>query len=294
MASQSCMKVNIVSMHSFHQQLINSIEKKDSCVCVGLDSRYDLLPSFIKSSKSMSQSIFAFNKEIITVTHEHAAAYKSNVAFYAGFGAEGLEGLRLTNVFLQENYPDIPRLADCKRSEMGESVRMVKQEIFEWLGFNCVMVTPWFGQDTIRDYVSDKTFGVCVYAHDSNPTAPEIQAVRLENGQLLYEYLCERIVKHWNTNDNIFIEVGATYPEAFRNSRKVIGEDMIMLTAGVGKQGGAVADLQGSFGKHSRRILVNSSRGIIFAGTESDSPKQYFEKARKAAIQLQEEIQSFS
>jgi len=275
---------------SFNDQLIQSIETKGSNVCVGLDSRYDLLPSFIKSGVSVSEAIFSFNKEVISSTHKYAAAYKSNVAFYAAFGQEGLEALQLTNTFLKENFPKIPRLADCKRSEMGESVKMVKMEIFDWLNFNCVMVTPWFGFDTVKDYLGDDSQGVCVYVHDSNPSAPELQALKLENGQFLYEYLCERIVTKWNVNKNIFIEVGATYPDALRNSRKIVGEEMVILTAGVGKQGGKVEDLKGQFGTNNARFLVNSSRGIIFAGKEKSSSKEYFAEVSKASLTLRDEL----
>jgi len=275
---------------SFNDQLIQSIETQGSSVCVGLDSRYDLLPSFIKSGVSVSEAIFSFNKEIISSTHKYAAAYKSNVSFYAAFGQEGLEALQLTNTFLKENFPRIPRLADCKRSEMGESVNMVKMEIFDWLNFNCVMVTPWFGFDTVKDYLQDDSRGVCVYVHDSNPSAPELQGLKLENGQFLYEYLCDQIVHKWNVSKNIFIEVGATYPEALRNSRKIVGDDMVILTAGVGKQGGKIEDLKGQFGTNNARFLVNSSRGIIFAGKEKSTSKEYFDEVSKTALALRDEL----
>jgi len=275
---------------SFNDELIQSIETKGSCVCVGLDSRYDLLPDFIKSGVSVTEAIFSFNKEVISSTHKFAAAYKSNVSFYAAFGQEGLEALNLTNAFLKENFPQIPRLADCKRSEMGESVKMVKMEIFDWLNFNCVMVTPWFGFDTVRDYLDDESQGVCVYVHDSNPSAPEIQALKLENGQFLYEYLCQQIASKWNINNNLFIEVGATYPDALRKARRIVGDDMVILTAGVGKQGGKIENLKGQFGTNNSRFLVNSSRGIIFAGTEKSNAKEYFTEVTKASLTLRDEL----
>jgi len=278
----------------FYERLIKSIEKKASNVCVGLDSRYDLLPDFVKQGTSVSEAIFSFNKEVITSTSNCAAAYKSNIAFYAAFGHEGLEALRLTNQFLKENFPEIPRLADCKRSEMGQSVEMVKKEIFDWLLFDCVMVTPWFGFDTIKDYLDDDSKGVCVYAHDSNPSAPEIQAVKLENGLLLYEYLCQLITDKWNKNNNVFIEVGATYPEALKRSRKIVGEEMVILTAGVGAQGGKLIDLKGQFGKNGDRLLVNSSRGIIFAGEGETNPQKYFKEVKKAAVLLKEDLKKVS
>ncbi|MBL8015609.1 MAG: orotidine-5'-phosphate decarboxylase, partial [Candidatus Doudnabacteria bacterium] len=223
-------------MH-FNQKLVTALETQDSHVCVGLDSRYDRIPDLIKQGKSISQAIFEFNKNVIEATHDLAAMYKSNVAFYAGFGAEGLEGLRLTNTYLKENYAQIPLVADCKRSEMGESVKMVKQEIYDWLQFDCVMVTPWFGFDTVKDYIADEARGVCVYVHDSNPTAAEFQEAELKDGRQVYELVTERVVTVWNEKGNVFVEAGATYPEALKKVREIVGNDMVMLTAGVGTQG---------------------------------------------------------
>jgi orotidine-5'-phosphate decarboxylase len=169
---------------NFQDRLIHSMETKNSHVCVGLDSRYDRIPDSVKKNGSIAESILAFNQAVVEATVDVAACYKMNVSFYAGFGAEGLEGLRATNEWIKSKYKDTPLLADCKRSEMGESVKMVKQEIFDWLKFDCVMVTPWFGFDTVRDYLDDKQKGVCVYVHDSNPTAAEFQDLKLADGEV--------------------------------------------------------------------------------------------------------------
>lgn len=271
----------------FSTKLTTSLDSKNSHVCVGLDSRYDRIPDFIKDGKSISDAIFEFNKQVVEATHDVAGAYKSNLAFYAGFGEEGLRGLQKTNEFLKQNHPEIPLLADCKRSEMGESVKMIKQEIFDWLGFDCVMVTPWFGFDTVRDYLDDEKNGVCVYVHDSNPTAAEFQEAELKDGTRLYEYVTKRVCDVWNANGNVFLEAGATYPEALRKVRQIAGEDMVILTAGVGTQGGKIEDIKGVFGKNGKRLLVNSSRGIIFAG---EGKQDYFQEVRNAAESLQKEL----
>ncbi len=214
-----------------------------------------------------------------------------NVAFYAGFGSEGLDALAKTNVYLQQSYPSIPRIADCKRSEMGESVTLVKQEIFDWLGFDCVMVTPWFGFDTVRDYLADPRYGVCVYVHDSNPTAAEFQDLECKDGRRVYEVVADRVAHVWNTNGNVFVEAGATYPAELKRVREIIGEDMVLLVAGVGPQGGAISSLTGLFGTDRKRLLVNSSRGIIFAG---EGKKDYFGSVRQAAINLRDQLREIS
>lgn len=271
----------------FIAKMVNCLDSVDSHVCVGLDSRYDRIPEEIKKGLSVSDAVFEFNKKVVEATQDLAVAYKSNVAFYAGFGAEGLEGLARTNHWIQENYPTIPLLADCKRSEMGESVKMIEHEIFEWLGFDCVMVTPWFGFDTVRDYLTKEQNGVAVYVHDSNPTAAEFQELELKDGRRVYEEVTQRVVDVWNTNGNVFVEAGATYPEALRRVRQIVGEKMPILTAGVGIQGGKVSDIAGVFGKNGKRLLVNSSRGIIFAG---EGKKDYFGEVRNAAATFRQQL----
>jgi orotidine-5'-phosphate decarboxylase len=273
----------------FIDRLKSSLDTKNSQVCVGLDSQYDKLPEFIKQEGSVAAAIFAFNQAVIEQTHDLAVVYKMNVAFYAGYGAEGLEGLRLTNEYLQKNYPEIPLVADCKRSEMGESVKMIAGELFGWLKFDCVMVTPWFGWDTIRDYLIDESKGVVVYVHDSNPTAVEVQELELADGRRVYEEVTRLLVEEWNANGNVWAEAGATYPVALKKIRGIIGEEMPLLVAGVGAQGGQVADLAGLFGKGGRRLIVNSSRGIIFAG-QANNEAEYFVEVRAAAVKLRDEL----
>ncbi len=271
----------------FITKLTKSLDSKNSHVCVGLDSRYDRIPDGIKKGKSVAQAIFDFNKHVITATADLAVAYKSNVAFYAGFGEQGLEGLRLTNEYLQANHPEIPLFADCKRSEMGESVKMVEYEIFTWLQFDCVMVTPWFGFDTVRDYLNHEEHGVAVFVHDSNPTAVEFQELKLHDGRRVYEEVATRLVDVWNTNGNVIVEAGATYPKALRKVRDIVGEEMPILTAGIGAQGASPDDVKGVFGKNGRRLFVNSSRGIIFAG---EGKRDYFGSVRASAIALRDQL----
>jgi orotidine-5'-phosphate decarboxylase len=268
-------------MTTFLETLINRLETANAPLCVGLDSRYDRLPEEVRQGRSISEAIVAFNKGVVDVSHEYAAAFKMNLAFYAGFGTEGLKGLKETNDYIRRNHPSVPIFADCKRSEMGESVDMVRREIFDELGFNCVMVTPWFGYDTIRDYLAKPSHGVAVYVHDSNPSAYEIQdllvvgrhspegrdnipAETFAQPMAVYEYVTQKTVQDWNTNGNVIIEAGLTYPKALKRIREIAGPDVPMLVAGLGAQGGKKEDLVGLFGTNRRRLFVNVSRGIIF------------------------------
>ncbi len=276
-------------MSTFIENLKHRLETTDSHLCVGLDSNYHNLPKFIKEGKSITEAIFDFNRLIIEVTHDLAIIYKMNVSFYAGFGAEGLEALRLTNQYLKDHYPQIQTLADCKRSEMGQTVAMVAQELFDWLKFDCVMVTPWFGIDTIRDYLKDETKGVVVYVHDSNPSAFEIQDLTLKDGRAVYELVAQKVANEWNLNGNVWAEAGVTYLPQLQKTRQIIGDDMPLLVAGVGAQGGKPTDLKGLFGKQGKRLIINSSRGIIFASNKNDPT--YFDEVRQSAINLEKQLQ---
>jgi orotidine-5'-phosphate decarboxylase len=271
----------------FINKLEMSLDNKDSHLCVGLDSSYDRIPDILKKNTSIPQAIFSFNKQIVDATQDLAVAYKANLAFYAGFGAEGLEGLRLTNEYVRSHYSEIPLFADCKRSEMGETVVMIEKEIFGWLLFDCVMVTPWFGFDTVRDYLKNDEHGVVIYVHDSNPTAVEIQELELKDGRRVYEEAARLASGPWNTNGNVIVEAGATYPEALVRVRQIVGEDMPILTAGLGIQGGKTQDISQVFGKNKKRLLANSSRGIIFAG---EGHSDYFAEVRSAAIAFQQQL----
>lgn len=267
----------------FIDKLINSFNDSNSHLCIGLDSRYDKLPQIVKKSSTIEQSIFTFNKQVIDTTHDIVVAYKINVAFYAGFGKDGLEALRLTNEYIRNNYSSIPLLADCKRSEMGESVLMVKQEIFDWLNFDCIMVTPWFGIDTVKEYLKWDEKGVCVYVHDSNPSAIEFQDLELKDGRQVYEVVAQNVSRNWNINKNIFVEAGLTYPKQLKRIREIVGQNMPILASGIGPQGGDIKNLSGLFGKDGRRLMLNSSRQIIFAGIDK---KDYLTYIRKATEEL--------
>lgn len=251
------------------------------------------MPEFARKNRSLSQAIFYFNQQIIEQTADLTVIYKMNLSFYAGYGSEGLEGLRLTNQYLKEKYPETQILADCKRSEMGESVKMVAGELFDWLNFDCVMVTPWFGVDTIRDYMVDETKGVLVYIHDSNPSAFEIQNLELADGRQVYEEVAAKVASTWNLNGNLWAEAGITYLPELRKTRAIIGDEMPLLVAGVGAQGGKVADLQGLFGNNGQRLIVNSSRGIIFSSSATDQDT-YFSEIRSNALSLKNELLTVS
>ncbi len=275
----------------FIDKLKKRLDTINSHLCVGLDSQYDLLPFFIRKNNSVNKAIFEFNKRIIRSTSSISVAYKINIAFYEGFGLDGLKALETTTRYLRNYFPEIPLFADCKRAEMGNSVLMLKKQIFDWLSFDCIMLTPWFGYDSVKGLIEDTTHGILIYVHDSNSSAAEFQDLELKNGRALYEEVTYKIVNEWNKNGNIIVEAGATYPRQLKNVRQIAGEEMPILTAGIINQGASIGNLRGMFGKNSKRLIVNSSRGIIFA---SKNESNYFRNVRNISEDLRNKIMRVS
>lgn len=261
------------------ERIIKRSNLINSFLCIGLDSDFDKLPARFRK-RGVRKGIFEFNQWIIKSTHECAAAFKPNVVFYAGYGIEGLKALLDTTKYIHRNFPDIPIIADCKRSEMKRSGELAAREIFEEFGFDALIVTPWFGFDTIEPYTRYSDKGVFVLCKDSNPTAPEIQDLPTEYGgkkMKVYEVIAHLVRDKWGSG-NVFCEAPLTYPDDLARVREIVGAEMIILIAGLGAQGGKAKNLKRAFGKDGR-ILVNASRAVIFA---SDP--------RTAALNLRDEI----
>lgn len=271
---------------TFSQKLRNKLDKMESHVCVGLDTNYELIPENLKGNKSITDSIFLFNKKIIEATKDITVAYKINMSFYEALGLEGIEALYKTTHFIAANLPETAIFADCKRAEMDHSASMLKRYLIDWLQFDCIMLTPWFGYDSIKDYSEDKKIGILLYAHDSNPSAKDIQDLKLDNGKFLYEFIAEK-ANEWNKNGNFMVEAGATYPLQFRKIRQIVGEDMPILTSGIGPQGASLHSLKGLFGRSGKRLIVSSSRKIIYAGK---GKRDYFSEVKKVAESLRKNL----
>lgn len=259
---------------------------KKSLLCIGLDSDYEKLPEAIKKNNSLEKSIFNFNKEIIDSTHDLVLAYKPNTIFYTAYGISGLKALKKTNEYIKKKYPKISIIADCKRSEMFRGAELTAKELFEELLFDAFTVTPWFGHDTIEPYQQYKDKAVFILCHDSNPSAPEIQDVELKNGKFLYEYVTELVQKKWNKNRNVFIEAGLTFPRQLQQIRRISGDDMIILSVGLGLQGGKLEDIVYGLNAKGTNLIIGTSRDIIFASQDKD----FSDKARDKAKEIYNNI----
>lgn len=269
---------------SFLQKITK--EMKKSLLCIGLDSDYERLPETIKKNNSIEKSIFDFNQKIIDSTHDLVLAYKPNVVFYSAYGISGLKALKKTNEYIKNKHPNIAIIADCKKSEMLRGAELTAKELFEEFLFDAFSVTPWFGYDTIEPYQHYKNKAIFILCHDSNPSAPEIQDVKLKSGQFLYEYVTELVQKKWNKNGDVFIEAGLTFPRQLKQIRKISGDDMIILSVGLGHQGGKLEDIVYGLNTKGSNLIVSSSRNIIFASQD----KNFHVKARDKAKEIFDNI----
>ncbi len=261
-----------------HQQLFESIRSKRSFLCIGLDSDITKIPSHLLGSHD---PVFEFNKQIIDATHDLCVAYKPNVAFYESRGFEGWLSLEKT----MQHIPDgILKLADAKRGDIGNTSRMYARGFFEQMDFDAITLSPYMGSDSVLPYFQFKDKWVVLLALTSNEGAADFQYLKTENGQLFEEVL--RKAKDWGTIDNTMFVVGATKAKMLEKIRKIV-PDHFLLVPGVGAQGGSLTEVA-KYGLNDRcGLLVNSSRGIIYASNGED----FAEAAREAALDIQKQME---
>lgn len=255
--------------------LFKSIQEKRSFLCVGLDADWDRIPEHLKST---ADPIFEFNKQIIDATHSYCVAYKPNIAFYEALGATGWESLARTLSYIPDGHFTI---ADAKRGDIGNTSRRYAKAFFETLSFDALTVAPYMGKDSVQPFLEFADKWVILLALTSNQGSQDFQFTPQENGAPLFEKVMRRSAT-WGTPDNLMYVVGATHPEKFQEIRAIAPEHFL-LVPGIGAQGGDLAQLC-KYGLNDQcGLLVNSSRGIIFAGNGTD----FAEKAGEAAKRLQ-------
>lgn len=261
-------------------ELHQHIQRKQSYLCVGLDSDINRIPKHLLHH---SDPIFEFNKQIIDATKDLCVAYKPNIAFYEAHGAKGWESLQKTLDYIPDSHFTI---ADAKRGDIGNTSRLYAKAFFETLNFDSVTVAPYMGIDSVSPFLEFDDKWVILLALTSNKGSQNFQLTEQENGQPLYEKVM-RTANTWGTPENMMFVIGATHPQKFEEIRQ-IAPDNFLLVPGVGAQGG---DLEGlsKYGLNDHTgLLVNSSRGIIFAGTGED----FADKSRAAAANLQEQMKA--
>jgi len=264
-----------------HIRLFENIVKKRSFLCVGLDSEIEKIPSFLLNSED---PIFEFNKRIIDATAEYSVAYKPNVAFYECYGAKGWTALESTVRYIKENYPDIFVIADAKRGDIGNTSKIYAKAFLENMPFDAITVAPYMGEDSVTPFLSYKDKWVVLLALTSNKGADNFQ-YHNEDGIKLFERVLS-ISQKWGSVDNLMYVVGATRAEMLKGIRKLV-PDHFLLVPGVGAQGGSLEEVA-KYGLNSKcGLLVNSSRGIIFANNTENFDRVAGEKAKEIQVDME-------
>jgi len=262
------------------QQLIEQIKIKKSFLTVGLDVDLDKIPSHLLT---LEDPIFEFNKAIIDATHDLCVAYKPNIAFFEAYGIKGWLALQKTIKYINDNYPDIFTIADAKRGDIGNTSSMYAKAFFEDLSFDSVTVAPYMGKDSVEPFLAFENKHTIMLALTSNEGAFDFQTLLID-GQELYKKVLETS-KSWKNSENLMYVVGATKAEYFTEVRKIV-PDSFLLVPGVGAQGGSLAEVCKYGMNDNIGLLINSSRGIIYASNGTD----FAEKARAEALKMQQEM----
>ena len=261
--------------------LIDQIEKKSSFLCVGLDVDVDKIPVHLLKEED---PIFAFNKAIIDATHSYAVAYKPNVAFYEAYGVKGWQALEKTIQYLNLNYPEVFTIADAKRGDIGNTAGRYAKAFFEDLGFDSLTVAPYMGKDSVEPFLAFEDKFTILLGLTSNPGAADFEMLPMANGKYLYETVIETAAQYKNAHQLMYV-VGATQASAIKDIRALV-PDSFLLVPGVGAQGGSLAEVCSEGLNDQVGLLVNSSRGIIYASSKEDFA---VEAAAQAAL-LQAEM----
>lgn len=251
-------------------------EKIDSLLCVGLDADFDKIPRrFLK----LKFPQFEFNKWIIQETHQYASAYKPNSAFYEARGNKGMLELKMTMDYLNKNHPDIFTILDAKRADIGNTNNGYVSAIFDWLCFDAVTIHPYLGKEALLPFLERKDRCSIILCRTSNPGAGEFQDLVVKD-KPVWRIVAEKVVKDWNKNKNCMLVVGATYPKEMKEIRQIVG-DMTFLVPGIGAQGGDIRDvLKVGLNREGLGLIINSSRGIIFAKSPRKEAKKLCEDIR--------------
>jgi orotidine-5'-phosphate decarboxylase len=264
------------------QQLIAQIRIKKSFLCIGLDVDIYKIP---KHLLALEDPIFEFNKAIIDVTHDVAVSYKPNTAFYEAYGIKGWISLQKTIDYLNEKYPEIFTIADAKRGDIGNTSTMYAKAFFEYLNFDSITVAPYMGKDSVEPFLAFEKKHTIMLALTSNEGAFDFQTLAV-NGTELYKQVIETS-KTWKNAENLMYVVGATKAEYFSEIRKIVPNNFL-LVPGVGAQGGSLSEVCKYGMNKNIGLLINSSRGIIYASNGID----FAEKARAEAIKIQQEMEA--
>ena len=266
-----------------HEQLFNLIKKKQSFLCVGLDSDLNKIPAFLLNEED---PLFAFNKAIVDATLPFTVAYKPNLAFYEAAGVKGWQSLQKTVEYIRSLNQPVFLIADAKRGDIGNTSAMYAKTFFETMDFDAVTLSPYMGLDTVSPFLQYPDKWSVLLALTSNQSAADFQYFEESTGKKLFEQVLETS-KTWADKNRLMYVVGATKAEALTGIRKIVPEHFL-LVPGVGAQGGSLSEVARYGMNRQCGLLVNSSRGIIYASKDNDFAEAAGEKARMMQLEMAE------
>lgn len=267
-------------------QLVENIKAKGSFLCVGLDTDLRKVPECIKGSDA--ERMLAFNKAIVDATAPYCVAYKPNTAFYECMGATGWQVLAETVKYIRDKYPDQFIIADAKRGDIGNTSSMYARAFFEDMDVNALTVAPYMGEDSVKPFLAYEDKWVILLALTSNKGSQDFQMIYDKNGHYIFERVLKR-AQHWGTPVNLMFVVGATQGKLFEDVRRVAPRNFL-LVPGVGAQGGSLEEVCRYGMNDECGLLVNSSRGIIYASSGEDFAEKAASEAEKLAKVMRREL----
>lgn len=270
------------------KELIDSIQRKRSFLCVGLDTDLKKVPAHLLQEED---PVFAFNKAIIDATAPYCVAYKPNLAFYESMGVKGWIAFEKTVAYLRENYPDQFIIADAKRGDIGNTSAMYARTFFEEMDLDAVTVAPYMGEDSVTPFLGYEGKWVILLALTSNKGSHDFQLTEDAQGEKLFEKVLRKS-QEWAGNDQMMYVVGATQGKAFEDIRR-IAPNHFLLVPGIGAQGGSLEEVC-KYGMTSEcGLIVNSSRAIIYADATERFAQVAGEKAREVQAQMAQELDRY-
>ena len=259
-----------------NEELIEHIKQKQSFLCVGLDSDISKIPSHLLH---FEDPVFEFNKQIIDATASYCVAYKPNTAFYESEGVQGWVSLEKTAHYIKKKYPDQFLIADAKRGDIGNTSKLYAKAFFENMPFDAVTVAPYMGIDSVKPFLDYKNKWVILLVLTSNEGSHDFQTLEVNEEKKLFEKVIEKS-QQWGSSENMMYVVGATRGETIQQVRNAV-PNHFFLVPGVGAQGGSLEDVFRYGANQNCGLLVNSSRGIIFASSGKDFAEKASEEAKK-------------
>ena len=265
------------------QQLFEQIQKKQSFLCVGLDSDIEKIPEYLLDS---DDPLYTFNKAIIDATAPYCVSYKPNLAFYESTGVKGWLAFEKTVAYIRQRYPQHFIIADAKRGDIGNTSEMYARSFFNEMKVDAVTVAPYMGEDSVKPFLIYPNRWVILLALTSNKGSADFQMATDGQGERLFEKVLH-VSREWASDEQMMYVVGATQGKLFEDVRKIV-PDHFLLVPGVGAQGGSLEEVCRYGMNRQCGLLVNSSRGVIYASNDEDYANAAAEEARKLQLEMKE------